>query len=339
MIEPFGSWIGEWRQVIVFLSVASMVLGAVAAIAQHNIKRLMAYSSIGHVGYALIGLAAGTAGRDPRRAGLSGDLSVHECRHLGGDPVHAPTRADARRKSSDLAGLSRTQPALALALAIFMFALAGIPPTAGFFAKLYIFLAAIDAKLIGLAVIGVVTSVVGAFYYLRIVKVMYFDEPAAAFDRPISAELKGVLSRDRDRDVVLLSAARTDRRQCRGGGCVAVSAMTRLPPRISAGLSANFAATRSAAPTTRRSGWRAPAREEGMLVWALEQTAGRGRRGRPWVSPPGNLYVSLILRPACPAGQAAQLGFVAALGGRGDALGELGPALGILCATNGRTTC
>jgi NADH-quinone oxidoreductase subunit N len=94
---------------------------------------------------------------------------------------------------ADLSGLGRSQPGLALALAIFMFAMAGIPPTAGFFAKLYIFLAAIDAKLVGLAVIGVVTSVVGAFYYLRIVKVMYFDEPLGAFDRPIAAELKWVL--------------------------------------------------------------------------------------------------------------------------------------------------
>ncbi|MGH7028831.1 MAG: proton-conducting transporter membrane subunit, partial [Stellaceae bacterium] len=94
---------------------------------------------------------------------------------------------------ADLAGLSRTRPALALALGIFLFSLAGIPPTAGFFAKLYIFFAAIDAKLIGLAVIGVVTSVVGAFYYVRIVKVMYFDEPTGAFDVPIAGELKGVL--------------------------------------------------------------------------------------------------------------------------------------------------
>jgi NADH-quinone oxidoreductase subunit N len=94
---------------------------------------------------------------------------------------------------SDLSGLGRTQPGLALALGIFMFALAGIPPTAGFFGKLYVFLAAIDAHLVGLAVIGVVASVVGAFYYLRIVKVMYFDEPQIAFDRPLAPELKGVL--------------------------------------------------------------------------------------------------------------------------------------------------
>src|SRR6201981_2899510 len=94
---------------------------------------------------------------------------------------------------SELGGVSRSQPGIALALGIFMFALSGIPPTAGFFAKLYVFLAAIDAKLRGLPVIGVVTSVVSAFYYLRVVKVMYFDEPAAAFDRPLTGELKAVL--------------------------------------------------------------------------------------------------------------------------------------------------
>jgi NADH-quinone oxidoreductase subunit N len=94
---------------------------------------------------------------------------------------------------ADLSGLGRTQPGLALALGIFMFALAGIPPTAGFFAKLYVFLAAIDAHLVGLAVIGVVTSVVGAYYYLRVVKIMYFDEPAGVFDRPIGREMQAVV--------------------------------------------------------------------------------------------------------------------------------------------------
>ena len=103
-----------------------------------------------------------------------------------------------------------------------MFALAGIPPTAGFFAKLYVFLAAIDANLVGLAVIGVVTSVVGAFYYLRIVKVMYFDEPLIAFDRPIAPELKGGAGRHRRADDVLHPVARPDRRRRRGGGGVAV---------------------------------------------------------------------------------------------------------------------
>jgi len=192
MIEPFGSLVGEWRQIIIFLSIASMVFGAVAAIAQENIKRLMAYSSNGHVGYALIGLAAGTA------SGVRGVLvymTIYLFMTLGTWAVILCMRRDGQMVEgiSDLAGLSRTQPGLALALGIFMFALSGIPPTAGLFAKLYVFLAAIDAKLTGLAVIGVVTSVVSAFYYLRVVKVMYFDEPAAGFDRPISAELKGVV--------------------------------------------------------------------------------------------------------------------------------------------------
>src|SRR5271163_1532175 len=192
MIEPFGPLVGEWRQVIVFLSIASMVLGAVAAIAQDSIKRLMAYSSIGHVGYALIGLATGTA------AGIRGVLvylAIYLFMTVGTWAVILCMRRNGRMLEgiSDLAGLSRSQPGLALALAIFMFALSGVPPTAGFFGKLYVFLAAIDAKLAGLAVIGVVTSVVSAFYYLRVVKVMYFDEPVGAFDRPLTAELKGVL--------------------------------------------------------------------------------------------------------------------------------------------------
>src|SRR5271163_2823292 len=192
MLAPFGPLIDEWRQVIVFLSIASMVLGAVAAIAQQNIKRLMAYSSIGHVGYALIGLSTGTA------AGIRGVLvylAIYLFMTVGTWAVILCMRRNGRMLEgiSDLAGLSRSQPGLALALAIFMFALSGVPPTAGFFGKLYVFLAAIDAKLAGLAVIGVVTSVVSAFYYLRVVKVMYFDEPVGAFDRPLTAELKGVL--------------------------------------------------------------------------------------------------------------------------------------------------
>ena len=192
MIEPFGALIADWRQIIVFLSIASMVLGAVAAIAQQNIKRLMAYSSIGHIGYALIGLAAGTA--DGIR-GVLVYMAIYLFMTVGTWAVILCMRRNRRMLEgiADLAGLSRSQPGLALALAIFMFALSGIPPTAGFFAKLYVFLAAIDAKLTGLAVIGVVTSVVSDYYYLRIVKVMYFDEPLGAFDRPIAAELKGVL--------------------------------------------------------------------------------------------------------------------------------------------------
>ena len=192
LVEPFGGLVVEWRQIIVFLSVASMVLGAVAAIAQTNIKRLMAYSSIGHVGYALIGLAAASP------SGIRGVLiymAIYLFMNLGTWTVILCMRKEGQMLEgiADLSGLGRTQPGLALALGIFMFALAGIPPTAGFFGKFYIFLAAIDAHLVGLAIIGVVTSVVGAFYYLRIVKVMYFDEPILSFDRPIAAELKWVL--------------------------------------------------------------------------------------------------------------------------------------------------
>ncbi|MFZ2005033.1 MAG: proton-conducting transporter membrane subunit, partial [Stellaceae bacterium] len=156
---------------------------------------LMAYSSIGHIGYALIGLAAATP--DGIR-GVLVYMAIYLFMNVGAFAVILSMRQNGRMLEgiNDLAGLSRTQPGLALALAIFMFAMAGIPPTAGFFSKLYIFLAAIETRqtaMITLAIIGVVTSVVGAFYYLRVVKVMYFDEPAGAFDRPITAELKAVL--------------------------------------------------------------------------------------------------------------------------------------------------
>ena len=192
MIGPFGGLVAEWRQVIWFISVASMLLGAFAAINQSNIKRLMAYSSIANVGYALIGLAAGSA------VGVRGVLvylAIYVFMNVGAFAVILCMRRDGKQVEgiSDLAGLSRTNPALALALGIFMFSLAGIPPMAGFFAKLYVFLAAIDAHLYVLAVIGVLSSVVGAYYYLRIVKLMYFDEPAGAFDRPIGREIQAVL--------------------------------------------------------------------------------------------------------------------------------------------------
>lgn len=200
LIGPFGALFAEWRQMVFFMSVASMVFGAVAAIAQQNIKRLMAYSSISHVGYALIGLAAAdTSGGPLGIAAIRGVLvylSMYLVMTVGAWAVLLCMRRQGRmlEQISDLSGLSHTHPILALALAIFMFSLTGMPPTAGFFAKLYIFFAAIDAKLIGLAVFGVVTSVISAFYYFRVVKVMYFDEPVAVFDRPFSFELKSVLA-------------------------------------------------------------------------------------------------------------------------------------------------
>src|SRR5579883_1480627 len=192
MVYPFGDLIEQWRQIIWFISVASMLLGAFAAINQRNIKRLMAYSSIGHVGYALIGLAAGT------ETGIQGVLiymAIYLFMNLGTFTVILCMRRDGRMVEAidDLSGLAKTQPALALALGIFMFSMAGIPPLAGFFSKVWVFLAAIHAGLYVLAVIGVVTSVVGAFYYIRIVKLMYFDEAKGVFDRPIGAEMQAIL--------------------------------------------------------------------------------------------------------------------------------------------------
>ena len=167
----------EWQQIVVFVSIASMVLGAFAAIGQRNIKRLMAYSSIGHMGYALVGLAAGTP------EGVQGVLvymSIYVAMTLGTFAVILSMRRDGKlvENIADLAGLARTHPTMAFFLGVLLFSLAGIPPLAGFFAKFYVFLAAIKAGLFTLAVIGVVSSVVGAYYYLAIVKIMYFDEPA-----------------------------------------------------------------------------------------------------------------------------------------------------------------
>jgi NADH-quinone oxidoreductase subunit N len=158
-----------------------MILGALAAIGQTNIKRLMAYSAIGHMGYALIGLAVGGP------VGMRGVLIYLITYIFMAMGTFACILAMRRRgvfveKIEDLSGLAQTDPALSLAFAVFMFSLAGIPPLSGFFAKLYVFLAAVDAQMWTLAIIGVLTSVVGSFYYMRILKVIYFDAPAPAFD-------------------------------------------------------------------------------------------------------------------------------------------------------------
>ncbi len=163
------------------LSIASMLVGSLAAIWQTNFKRLLAYSSIGHMGYAMIGLATGT------EAGITGIviyMAIYVVMSLGtfACVIAMRDRGLPIEKIEDLAGLAQTRPAMALAIAVFMFSMAGIPPLAGFFGKLYVFLAAIDAHLYTLAVIGVLTSVIGAYYYLRVVKLMYFDQPAATID-------------------------------------------------------------------------------------------------------------------------------------------------------------
>src|SRR5450755_3319803 len=181
-IVAFPGITHEWQQIMVFVAIASMTLGAFAAIGQTNIKRLMAYSSIGHMGFALVGLAAGTAD------GVHGVIiymSIYLLMTLGTFAAILSMQRDGHyvENISDLAGLARTNGPMAFFLGAMMFSLAGIPPLAGFFAKFYVFAAAIEANLFALAVIGVLCSVVGAFYYLRIVKVIYFDEPAKAFDQ------------------------------------------------------------------------------------------------------------------------------------------------------------
>jgi NADH-quinone oxidoreductase subunit N len=188
-IDAFPNIVGQWQQIIVFISIASMALGSFAAIGQRNLKRLMAYSSIGNVGYALIGLAAGTVD------GIQGVvvyMAIYLAMTLGSFAVILGLRRGKvmYENVEDLSGLARTHPVLAFCLGMMMFSLAGIPPLAGFFAKFQVFTAAIQANLVALAVIGVVTSVVGAYYYLRIVKVMYFDEPGAAYDAmPVGVKL------------------------------------------------------------------------------------------------------------------------------------------------------
>jgi NADH-quinone oxidoreductase subunit N len=192
LLGAFPDAFHQWQQIVVFVSVLSMILGAFAAIGQTNIKRLMAYSSIGHMGYALLGLAAGTA------QGVQGVLLYLMIYIITNAGVFVCILAMKRGGENvetidDLRGLARTNPGMAVAFLIFMFSLAGIPPMAGFFAKFYVFLAAIEAHLYWASVIGVLSSVVGAVYYIRIVKLIYFDEPAPAFDRGLGAALSTVL--------------------------------------------------------------------------------------------------------------------------------------------------
>jgi NADH-quinone oxidoreductase subunit N len=191
LITAFPAVTLEWQQIAVFLAIASMALGSFAAIGQTNIKRLMAYSSIGHMGYALVGLAAGSP---EGVAGLIVYLAIYLAMTLGTFACILAMRRGGRMVEDidALSGLSRTNPMMAFMLAMLLFSLAGIPPLAGFFAKFYVFLAAIHAGLYALAVIGVLLSVVGAYYYLRIVKLMYFDAPAERFE-PMQPSLAAVL--------------------------------------------------------------------------------------------------------------------------------------------------
>ena len=188
----FGGIADQWQQVLVALSVASMVIGALGAIMQTDIKRMMAYSSIAHMGYATAGLAAGSV------AGATGVMiymTGYVFMGAGTFAIILLMRRDGAEatKIVDLKGLSRTHPLLAVGLLVMMFSMAGIPPLAGFFGKWYVFLAAVEARLVPLAVIGVVTSVVGAFYYLRIIRLMYFDDTDTPLDAGIPVANRMVL--------------------------------------------------------------------------------------------------------------------------------------------------
>ncbi len=189
MVTSFPGVIDDWQPVIALIAVASMAVGAFSAIVQTNIKRLMAYSSIGHMGYALIGLAAGTA------TGASAVLiymSIYVAMTIGAFAciLMMRRRGGMTENIADLSGLFRTNMPFALILTVLMFSLAGIPFTAGFFGKWYIFVAAVQSDLIWLAIVGVFASAISAYYYLRIIWYMWFDEPAPAFERDVGPVLR-----------------------------------------------------------------------------------------------------------------------------------------------------
>jgi NADH-quinone oxidoreductase subunit N len=192
VMDSFAPITQDWQQIVIFLSIASMVLAAFAAIGQNSIKRLVAYSSIGHVGFALVGLSSGT------QVGVEG-VAVYMAIYVGMSVALFACILSLRTSNGyvetieDLAGASRTRPFVAAIMAIVMFSLIGLPPLAGFFAKWQVFLAAIEANLYVLAVIGMLASAISAFYYLRVVKVMYFDEPRQDFVA-VPGELKVILA-------------------------------------------------------------------------------------------------------------------------------------------------
>tara|TARA_B100000959_G_scaffold46963_1_gene47961 strand:- start:964 stop:2040 length:1077 start_codon:yes stop_codon:yes gene_type:complete len=189
MYVPFLNVIDQWQIIIVFISIASMILGGTAAIGQKNIKRLMAYSSIGHMGYALAGLAPGT------NSGIQSTiiyLIIYLVMNLGAFGCIFMMRRENTfyENIDDLSGLSKNHPLLALSFLVILFSLAGIPPLAGFFAKFYIFMSVIESQMYALAIIGLVTTVISAFYYLRIIKIIYFDKPKKPFEVNYNLGLK-----------------------------------------------------------------------------------------------------------------------------------------------------
>ena len=181
MLIPFSKILMEWQTIIIFISIASMILGAVAAIGQKNVKRLLAYSSIGHIGYALAGVATGV---------ISGYesaivyISIYVVMNIGAFSCLYLLKKDGEYKEniSDLSGISKKHPMLAISFLVILFSLAGIPPLGGFFAKFYVFTAVVEQKMYALAIIGLLTTVISAFYYLKIIKTIYFDDSVISFD-------------------------------------------------------------------------------------------------------------------------------------------------------------
>ena len=190
MLIPFSNMLLEWQTIIIFISIASMILGAVAAIVQKNIKRLLAYSSIGHIGYALAGVATGA---------ISGYesaivyISIYVIMNIGAFSCLYLLKKDGQYKEniSDLSGISKKHPLLAISFLIILFSLAGVPPLGGFFAKFYVFMSVLEKEMYTLAIIGLLTTVISAFYYLKIIKTIYFDENKLSFDQVKSATISG----------------------------------------------------------------------------------------------------------------------------------------------------
>ncbi len=189
---PFENILIEWQSIIIFLSIASMILGAVAAIGQKNIKRLIAYSSIGHIGYALAGIATGTS------SGYSSSvlyITIYAVMNLGIFGCIFLMKKDGKytEEINDLSGISKNHPLISLSFLIILFSLAGIPPLGGFFAKFYVFLSVVESEMYTLAIIGLLTTVISAFYYLKIIKIIYFDEITKPFDENKSFSISGTI--------------------------------------------------------------------------------------------------------------------------------------------------
>jgi len=186
---PFLNLIDQWQMIIIFLSIASMLFGAIAAIGQTNIKRLIAYSSIGHIGYTLAGLATGS------NEGIQSSIiyiTIYVIMNLAlfSCLLMLKRNNEYYENIEDLSGLSKNHPLLSLSLLIILFSLAGIPPLAGFFAKFYIFTAVIEQSMYFLAIVGLLSTVIAAFYYLRIIKIIYFDKEKEKYDSDHSLWLK-----------------------------------------------------------------------------------------------------------------------------------------------------